>query len=110
MDPRSSDAYYRLGLALREAGPEADRCLEVSQKARDLKEFVASISDRSRDPGQLVRAGRLCAELGRYREARAWFTVASVANPRNAEARAALEALDSDQAARRGEEPKAPSR
>ena len=81
MDPRSSDAYYRLGLALREAGPEADRCLEVSQKARDLKEFVASISDRSRDPGQLVRAGRLCAELGRYREARAWFTVASVANP-----------------------------
>jgi len=110
LDPRSSDAYYRLGLALREAGPEAARCLEVSQKARDLKDFVARISDRSRDPAQLVRAGRLCAEIGRYREARAWFSVALRANPRHAEARAALETLDSEQAARRGDGTKAPSR
>jgi tetratricopeptide (TPR) repeat protein len=110
LDPRCSEAYYRLGLALREAGPEATRCLEVSQKARNLKDCVARISDHSRDPDQLVRAGRICAEIGRYREARAWFSVALSTNPRHAEARAALETLDSEQAARRGDGPEPLSR
>jgi tetratricopeptide (TPR) repeat protein len=107
LDPRSADAHYRLGLALRQTGPEATRCLEVAQKARDLKNLVAQISDRSRDTERLVRAGRLCADIGRYREARAWFSVALKSNPRHAEARACLETLDAEQATWRGNGKKA---
>ncbi len=96
LNPRSTDANYRLGLALGGVGPEATRCLEVAQKARELKDFVAQISDRSRDRVQLMQAGRLCRDLGRSREARAWFMLALRLDRHDAEARAAIAQLDSE--------------
>ena len=76
LDPRSPDAYHRLGLALREAGPEAARCLEVSQKAARPE------GCRGADPGPLVHSRSTrprrttLHEIGRHREARAWFSLA----------------------------------
>ena len=95
LDPRSADAYYRLGIALGNLEPEAARCLEVARKARELKDAVAEVSDRSRDPVPFVRIGRLCAEIGRDREAEAWFVLALRSDPNHVEARAALDSLDS---------------
>jgi hypothetical protein len=37
-----------------------------------------------------VQAGRHCSELGRRREAKAWFGLAARLDPKNKEARAAL--------------------
>lgn len=97
LDPRSPDARYRLGMALREAGPEAqaeaDRCLDYVRRARELKDAVAQVSNRSRDPDQLADIGRRCAEMGRDREARAWYGLALKADPAHAAARAGLEAV-----------------
>jgi len=103
LEPRSPDARYRLGLALRDAGPEAARFLGAAQKARELKDAVAQVPDRSRDPAQLAHVGRLCAELGRDREARAWFNLALRVDPNHAEARAALRALKPGTAPRSAE-------
>lgn len=103
LDPRSADAHYRLGLALRDGGPEAARHMEIARKARALKDAVAQVSDKSREPAQFVHLGRLCAELGRDREARAWFALALRVDPDHDEARAAYMALDPGRGTGRGE-------
>jgi len=90
LDPRSPAASYRLGMALRDGGPEADRCLEVARKARELVEVVATIPEGSRDTDRLCRAGRLCAEIGRDREARDWLALALRADPGHAPSRAMM--------------------
>lgn len=101
LDPRSADAYYRLGLALRDNVAGASRYLDVAKKARELKDAVTDVSDRSRDPLQLAHVGRLCAEIGRVREARAWFSLALKYDPNQAAIRKDLQAHDT---------PRAPSR
>ena len=77
--------------------------MEIAQKARALKEAVAQVPDKSRDPAQFVHLGRLLAEIGRDREARAWFSLALRVDPDHAEARAAYMALDPGRAAGIGE-------
>ncbi len=110
LDPRSPDARYRLGLALGDAGPEAARCREVARQARELKDLVAHISDRSRDTVRFNRVGRLCAEMGRTRETRAWFALSLRVDPNDAEARAGYDALGPRQAPGRGGADGTPSR
>lgn len=110
LDPRSADAYYRLGTALRDAGPEAARCREVARKARELKDVVAGVSDRSRDPGQLAHVGDLCREIGRDREARAWYALALRSDPARPEARRGLASLDAKPAPRPGDPAGVPPR
>jgi len=94
LDPRSADAYYRLGLALRDQVAEASRYLDVAKKARELKNAVTDVSDRSRDPLQLAHIGRLCAEIGRVREARAWLSLALKYDPNRASIRKDFQALE----------------
>jgi tetratricopeptide (TPR) repeat protein len=90
--PQDAEILYRLGEALRVAGhvEEADAAFGSLERLNELKALVGTISDARPDPGDLVRAGRLCAELGRAREARAWLKEAIRVDPENAEARRRL--------------------
>jgi tetratricopeptide (TPR) repeat protein len=95
LDPRDPEAHYRLGRALRAAGREHEAAaeMEVARKAQELKDLVSKIPDTTRDADVLAGAGRLCALIGRDREARAWLQLALEVNPGYTEARAALEDL-----------------
>ncbi len=94
LDPRASDAAYQLGLALRESDPDARRYLDIARKARDLKQVVTQVSDRSTDPAELARIGRLCSEIGRNREAKAWLSLALKYDPKSEAIRSELDVLD----------------
>jgi tetratricopeptide (TPR) repeat protein len=93
--PQNAEAHFRLGQALRAAGhpDEAAEALGRSEKLADLKAVVGRIPERAPDPALLLRAGTLCAELARKREAHAWLSLAIRHDPRNDEARKALAAL-----------------
>src|SRR5262249_4972110 len=96
LDPRSPEVRYRLGRALRAAGLETEAAaeMEISRRAQELKDIVAQIPDTTRNPALLARAGRLCALIGRDREARGWLALALRVDPAHTEARAALEGLN----------------
>jgi tetratricopeptide (TPR) repeat protein len=96
LDPRDPEAHYRLGRSLRAAGSEREGVaeMEVARKAQELKDVVAEIPDWTRDTALLTRAGQICAEIGRNREARAWLGLALRVDPGCTEARAALTELE----------------
>lgn len=95
LDQRDSEPRYRLGTALRAAGraEEAAQALEWVQKANQLKALIQQVRDTGTDPSILQRAGHLCLEMGRTREARAWFESARRANPSDPELSRVLERL-----------------
>jgi tetratricopeptide (TPR) repeat protein len=97
LDPRLAEAHYRLGLSLPKTDPEAARLLEIPRKARELKDAVTDVSDSSRDSSQLARIGRLCAEIGRLREASAWLTLALKYDPNEVAIRESLKAVEASQ-------------
>jgi tetratricopeptide (TPR) repeat protein len=88
-DPRNPDARYRLAQALRAAGlvHEADEMLAFHQRLQRLREVAAQVSETAPDAGRLAEAARLCHELGRDREARAWYAAVLRVAPSHGEAR-----------------------
>src|SRR5579864_6032098 len=92
LDPRDPEARYRLGRALHADGRAAEAAEHMAwhERAQELKLLAASIADEAADTSQLVQAGRLCAEMGRTKEARGWYALVLRLDPNHSEARAAL--------------------
>jgi tetratricopeptide (TPR) repeat protein len=88
-DPRSPEARYRLAHALRALRMvrEADEVLTDHQRLQQLSLLAADLSETTSDPNRLAQAARLCHQLGRDREARAWYAAVLRVNPSDAEAR-----------------------
>jgi tetratricopeptide (TPR) repeat protein len=95
-DPEDRDALQGLGLALRRLGdPEAERFLRAASRHDQLKRAIQdSVSTLRTDPKLFSKLGRLCAELNRTAEARAWFQLAVGRDPLDAEAQQALARLE----------------
>jgi tetratricopeptide (TPR) repeat protein len=91
-EPRDPEIRYRLAGALRTAGlvREADAALDHHRKLVALSLLAARIAETAPDASLLAQAGQLCNELGRAREARAWYAAALRVDPAHAEARAFL--------------------
>jgi tetratricopeptide (TPR) repeat protein len=91
-DPRSADARYRLAQALRTMGlaREADEAVAYHQRLVQLSLLAARISETAPDPSLLAQAARLCHNLGRDREARAWYAALLRVAPSDGDARRSL--------------------
>ncbi len=87
IESRDPESRFRMGMALRAAGKteEAEAALAWVQKANQLKIVLRDARDPTPDPAALEKAGLLCREMSREREARAWFRAALRAAPDDAE-------------------------
>ncbi len=110
LDPDDAEAQQRLGLALRAAGrtDEAEAALTRVDRLNTLKALVGQIPDRQPDPKLILRAGRLCDDLGRDREARAWYALVIRLDPKNDEARTLYARVPDRRGPARGSNPSIP--
>ena len=99
-NPIDAEVQYRLGQALRRLGrdDESRRHLErasaIKEQQADLRrEVAARRKEFGSDSSPYETLGRLCREAGLVAEARAWFELATRADPSNSSARSALAAL-----------------
>jgi tetratricopeptide (TPR) repeat protein len=97
-DPRDPQARYRLARALRAAGlvQEADDALAAHQRLQRLRDVATQVSATAPEAGRLAEAARLCHELGRDREARAWSAALHRVAPSHPEARRSSAGIDGD--------------
>ncbi len=99
-NPADAEVQYRLGQALRRLGRDdegrrhLDRAAEIkAQRADFRRDFDAACRKGfGADPSLYETLGRLCCEAGLVAEARAWFELATRADPSNTSARADLAA------------------
>lgn len=102
IDPRNPETYYRLAECLRSSG-QKDESAHYLKKHADLRRLAeaAAAVDANRPTGSaILEAARLCADLGRTLEARAWVNEALRLDRDNAEARALLTRIESEMQAR----------
>jgi tetratricopeptide (TPR) repeat protein len=87
-DPRNPEIRYRLAQALRATrrDHEADLAMSYHQRLQQLSLLTAQISESAPDLDRLIQAARLCHDLDRDREARAWYTAALCIAPSHQEA------------------------
>jgi tetratricopeptide (TPR) repeat protein len=115
-DPRDAQARYRLSQSLRAAGRirEAEAALLAHERIVQLSQLAGRISLTEPNASQLLEAARICRELGRDREARAWCAAVLRVDPSRAEARRLLAELGppgagadaTDAKSRRGKDPR----
>lgn len=88
-DPKDPEIRYRLAQALRAAGlvREADEAMSYHQRLQQLSLLAAQISETVPDLDRIIQVARLCHDLGRDREARAWYAAVLRVAPSHEEAR-----------------------
>lgn len=86
-NPLGSEAHYRLGRAIARqdrdsARPHLDRALALGILEDDLRRELRRMIRAGFDGEGMLRAGRICRELGMIREARDWLALAAERDPR----------------------------
>lgn len=93
-EPGHRDALFGLGQAYKLVG-DAKAAAPFEQAARDLDELGTLLQRAATDAGQkdlaLLRSmGSICERIGRFPEARAWYSLVLQAEPLDAESQKAL--------------------